>query len=61
MAWKYDAIQVDLIWTATSEDIVDGAGIAFGDGTGDLSIDTGSRDNESDIVDQGLRIIDGNI
>ena len=28
---------------------------------GDLSIDTGDRTNESSYLDQGLRIIDGNI
>jgi hypothetical protein len=28
---------------------------------GDLSIDTGDRTNEISYVDQGLRIIDGNI
>ena len=61
MAWKFDAVQIDLIWVVTSEDIVDGAGISFGDGTGDLSIDAGSRDNESDIIDQGLRVINGDI
>lgn len=41
---------------------IESGAIRFGDQIdGDLSIDTGDRTNDSSVVDQGLRIINGNI
>lgn len=62
MAWKFDSLAVDIVWVVPSSDIIDGANINLGDGTtSDLTIDTGSRENEGSVIDQGLRVIDGDI
>jgi len=62
MHWKFDAQAVDIIFVIdTTTQVVSGS-IEFGDDlTSDLSLDTGDRDNDTSIVDSGLRIIDGNI
>ena len=62
MAWKFDFKEVDLVWIQPVADIVDNASIAMGDyGSSDLTVDTGDRTNDTSVVDQGDRIIDGNI
>lgn len=60
MAWRYDPLSSSLIWFVSVElaPIADGS-MDFGGG--DLLIDTGLRENDSSEVDQGQRIIDGNI
>jgi hypothetical protein len=62
MPWKFDAQAVDIIFVIdTTSQIVSGS-IEFGDDlTSDLALDTGDRDNDTSIVDSGLRIIDGDI
>jgi hypothetical protein len=60
MAWRFDSISNGLIWTVSIELVA----IADGStdlGGGDLLIDTGLRENDSSVVDQGQRIIDGSI
>lgn len=62
MAWKFDPFLVDIVWVVPSSDIIDGANINLGDSAdSDLTIDTGSRENEGSVIDQGLRVIDGDI
>jgi len=60
MAWRFDPISNGLIWTVSIElvAIADGS-MDFGGG--DLQIDAGMRDDDSSVVDQGQRIIDGSI
>jgi hypothetical protein len=60
MAWRYDPISNSLLWSVSIElvAIADGS-MDFGGG--DLLIDTGLRDDDSSVVDQGQRIIDGSI
>ena len=55
MAWRFDPISNGLIWYLSVEMIqpVDGS---IDLGSGDLSIDTGLRENDSSTLDQGERI-----
>lgn len=57
MAWKFDPVKIDIIWTNTVEELIADASIDFGGIDGDISIDTGDRTNDSGIIDQGERII----
>lgn len=61
MAWKFDPTNVDIVWVVTTSEIIESGTLDLGDFTSDLSVDTGERTNDSSIVDQGLRVIDGNI
>lgn len=61
MAWKFDQNIVDLIWTHPIGEIEDSASIVMGDSTSDLTVDTGDRTNDTSTLDQGQRIIDGDI
>jgi hypothetical protein len=62
MSWSFNPNIADLIWYDTIDNIlVENAIIdlgAFGD---DLAIDTGTRTNDSSIIDQGQRVINGSI
>jgi hypothetical protein len=51
--YKFDATTVNLVFIEDVDYIAEGAGIDAG--TGDLSIDTGSRDDTGSTIDQGLR------
>lgn len=57
MAWKFDPVKIDIIWTSTVEELIADASIDFGDISSDISIDTGDRTNDTGIIDQGERII----
>ena len=57
MAWKFDPILEDLIWTQPPNLIEDGAIIDFGENS-DLSIDMGDRSNDVSEIDQGPRIFE---
>jgi hypothetical protein len=59
--WTFNPITQKLVFTQSVEQIVQAGEIDFGDGSSDLSIDTGLRDNDSSVLDQGLRVIDGSI
>lgn len=60
MTWKFDYLKLELIFTVTGEDIVDGL-TSFGDEvTSDLAVDMGNRENDNSEIDMGLRIIEGN-
>ena len=61
MPWKFDPASIDLVFVQTVTEIVESGQIDFGLQGGDLSIDTGLRDNDSSTLDQGLRVIDGSI
>lgn len=62
MAWRFDFKEVDLVWIQPVEDIVDNANITMGEySVSDLTVDAGDRTNDTSVVDQGDRIIDGNI
>ena len=61
MPWKFDPASIDLVFVQTVTEIVESGQIDFGLQNGDLSIDTGLRDNDSSTLDQGLRVIDGSI
>lgn len=60
MAWRFDPISNSLIWYLSIEmvQVVDGS-IDFG--LGDLLIDTGLREDDLSVLDQGQRVIDGSI
>lgn len=52
--YKFDPVAIDLVFVKTIVELVsDNGQIQFG--TGDLSIDAGLRDNDSSIIDQGIR------
>jgi hypothetical protein len=57
MSWRFDPIKIDLVWTETVDELVDNATIDLGTFEGDITIDTGDRNNDSSIIDQGERII----
>lgn len=62
MAWKFDPFLVDLVWFTPPSDYIDSANINLGSSAdSDLLIDTGLRENEGSEIDQGLRVIDGDI
>lgn len=61
MPWRFDPIAIDLVFIQTMTEIVESGQIDFGSQDGDLSIDTGLRDNDTSTLDQGLRVIDGSI
>lgn len=61
MAWKFDPTNIDIVWIATTSELIESGSLDLGDLTSDLSVDTGDRTNDSSIVDQGLRVVDGNI
>jgi len=53
MAWKFDPKSLDIVFVVDVTEISSG----FTElGTGDLSIDTGLRENDSSTLDQGERI-----
>jgi hypothetical protein len=58
--WRYDYTIGDIIFFEVStQNIVDGE-VVFGDEiNSDLEISLGDRDNDTSIVDQGLRVIEG--
>lgn len=61
MAWKFDPILLDLIWTG-NEMSTSNALVAMGTLLeSDLAIDAGLRENDSAVFDQGDRVLDGNI
>lgn len=62
MPWRFDPIQEDIVWTVSAGSLIENASIELGNAVeSDLAIDTGNRTNDSSTVDQGLRVIDGNI
>lgn len=60
MAWKFDPVSNQLIWYLSVEmiQVVDGS---IDLGLGDLLIDTGLREDDLSVLDQGQRVIDGSI
>lgn len=61
MAWKFDAQVIDLRWVVEPEQIQTDGLLDFGAIESDISLDTGDRTADSSVIDQGVRIIDGNI
>lgn len=62
MPWRFDAQTIDLVFVIDTNTPIISGSIEFGNEVGsDLTIDTGSRENDSSIVDNGLRVIDGSI
>lgn len=62
MAWKFDPISVDLVWVETTDLVVQSGSVDFGNSVlGDIAIDTGSRTNDTSIMDSGLRVVNGSI
>lgn len=62
MPWIFNPQNVDLVFVVDTNTQVVSGSIQFGDEvTADLAIDTGDRDNDSSIIDSGLRVIDGSI
>lgn len=59
MAWVFDAVKVDLVFVVTQGQFIQDGLTDFGSEiTSDIEISCGSRDNESSIIDQGLRVIE---
>lgn len=54
--WKFDFTTVDLVFVIKGESVVESTSILLNEG--DLQIDTGSRDNDSSIIDTGFRILE---
>lgn len=52
--YRFDPITMRVVWVKTVEEVIQSGSIDLGDG--DLSIDTGLRDNDSSTLDQGERI-----
>jgi hypothetical protein len=62
MPWKFDSQSVDIVFIVDTTIAIVSGSVELGDSiSSDLSIDTGDRENESSLVDGGLRIIDGSI
>lgn len=61
MAWKFNAHSIDIVWVVTSTELVESGSLDLGSSTSDLSVDTGDRTNDTSVLDQGLRVIDGSI
>ena len=57
MSWRFDPIKIDLVWTETVDDLINNTLIELGTFESDITIDTGDRNNDSSIIDQGERII----
>ncbi len=55
MAWKFDPMLLDLVWTEDSVTIADSV-INLGALGSDLTIDAGMRENDSSVIDQGFRV-----
>ena len=54
--WKFNPITQELIFTQSVDQIVQAGEIDFGTSSSDLSIDTGLRENDGSIIDQGERV-----
>lgn len=56
--WAFNPQALDIEWTVkleyTEQAVIGSIDMGL---NGDLGIDTGSRDNENTILDQGLRVI----
>jgi hypothetical protein len=62
MPWRFDAQAVEIVFVIDTNVPIESGSLIFGDEIGsDLNVDTGLRDNDTSIVDNGLRIIDGSI
>ncbi len=61
MSWRFDPTKVEIVWTTTTSELIESGSLDLGSLGSDLSVDTGDRTNDSSILDQGLRVIDGNI
>jgi hypothetical protein len=62
MPWRFDAQAVDIVFVIDTTVAIVSGSVEFGEEIGsDLSVDTGQRDNDTSIIDSGLRVIDGNI
>jgi hypothetical protein len=60
MPWRFDAQTIDLVFVIDTNVPIQSGSIEFGSEIdSDLAIDVGDRENDSSIVDNGLRIIDG--
>lgn len=57
MAWRFDAIKIDIVWVNTTDELISDSSIDLGSIDSDLSVDTGNRTNDSGVIDQGERII----
>lgn len=57
MAWRFDAIKIDVVWVNTTDELIADGSLDLGEIGSDLSIDTGDRTNDSGVIDQGERII----
>lgn len=53
MSWKFDPKSLDIVFVVDITEISSGS---IDLGTGDLSIDTGLRENDDSTLDQGERI-----
>ena len=57
--WKFDPIRVELVWTVSQGQFIQDGFSDFGsEVNSDLELSFGSRENDSSIVDQGLRVIE---
>lgn len=61
MSWKFDPVNVDIVWALTSTEVVESGNLDAGSLGSDLLVDTGDRSNDSSTLDQGLRVINGSI
>ena len=56
MAWKFDPIKLEIVWVVPISRIIE-VSASIDLTQGDLSIDTGLRENDG-VIDQGSRVID---
>jgi hypothetical protein len=61
MAWRFDPVLVDIVWSGEEKSMAEIAIIDFGSQGSDLDIDFGERENDESIIDQGYRVADGNL
>jgi hypothetical protein len=57
--WKFDPIRIELVWTVVQGQFIQDGFADFGsEVNSDLELSLGSRENDSSIIDQGLRVIE---
>lgn len=59
MPWLFNPSKLDIAWVTPPDRLSDQAEINMGDINSDITLDTGERSNDSAIIDQGSRVVDG--
>lgn len=62
MAWKYDFMKGEIVWTLGQSELIFDGLVDFGSEVeSDLELSCGLRENDSSIMDNGLRVIESGV